>query len=203
MQSTPSIASTKLAAYMFDSVIPSLRQLGHFSEAELATVCSKLTLRRFAKGAYMAKEGRVSTAFYFLQQGCCRYYHISDKGIELTLNLFVAGDWMMDYQSFVSQKPSANNLQAFEACELAELTVHALHELMNLSGTYFQLGRVFGTVQPFLPLDKTASPAETYAALLAQRPAVLQKFPLKYIASYLNIAPETLSRIRRKQPAIS
>lgn len=106
-------------------------------------------------------------------------------------------DFALDQSSFTSQKPSLFNMQALEDCELIELTVQSLHSLITMSPTFFALGKILdaNTRANYAHLK---TPEEKYLALIQNRPQVIQRFPLKYIASYLNMTPETLSRVRGK-----
>jgi len=182
---------------MLSPVLQSIQQLVNLSEQELSIVQNKLNFRSIKKHSFILQEGNVCRAFYFLTKGSCTHTFTTAEGIDVILNLYVENDWLSDYQSFTSQKPSKNNIQAFEDCELVELTVHAFHELIGLSPSFFRIGRLFEKLQN-PETDFIKSHNEMYKELLANRPQLIQKFPLKYIASYLRIAPETLSRIRKR-----
>jgi CRP-like cAMP-binding protein len=105
---------------------------------------------------------------------------------------------MLDYKSFTSQQPSLSIIQATEDSEVFELGVYDLHHLIRISDAFFQIGRIFqfALEQQGLQLQIPA-PKERYTFLLRTKPQVIQRFPLKYIASYLGMTPETLSRVRR------
>jgi CRP-like cAMP-binding protein len=183
---------------MLSPVLQSLQQIGHLSEQELSLVQNKLGLRSIKKNSFIVQEGNLCQAFYFLNKGSCSHTFTTPEGIEVILNLYVENDWLSDYQSFTSQKPSKNNIRAFEDCELVELTVHAFHELIGLSPSFFRIGRLFEKLQNPETLWNIKSHDEMYKELLAKRPQLIQRFPLKYVASYLRMAPETLSRIRKR-----
>lgn len=184
---------------MFEQVLKSIQQLGSFSAEESATFATKLRVKKISRDLFLLKEGQICQSFYFINHGSARQYFVTDDGDELTLNLFIENDWVLDYQSFISQKPAKNYIQAFEETEVLELEVQSLHELIAQSQTFFKIAKLmeFG-LHDTVHHGNLISPEEKYQEILAKKPLLIQRFPLKYIASYLKMTPETLSRVRRK-----
>ena len=79
------------------------------------------------------------------------------------------------------------------------LNVQDFHQLVKTSDSFFRLGRIFEqAIQNQDFQHNRLSPEQKYEQLLLTKPELLQHFPLKHIASYLGMTPETLSRIRKK-----
>lgn len=177
-------------------------KLGRFSEADLMILTHHLKALPVYKDSYLINEGSVCQAIYFVEKGSFRHYQIRDTGEEITQNLYMEEDCVLDYKSFTSQKPTTSNIQALEDSDIWELSIHNLHKLMKTSDVFFQVGRIFqfGIEQQEIQIQNT-TPTQRYKYLLANKPQLLQRFPLKYIASYLGMAPETLSRVRRSLSA--
>src|SRR5215211_5594036 len=156
---------------MFENFKKTIQQLGKFADDQVSFITDHLKAAIIAKDEYLLKEGKVCQSFYFINRGSFRHYEITETGDETTLNLLVENDWVLDYKSFTSQKPSTS---------------------------FIQLGKIFqyAIAQPKTNPQKT-SPKEKYTELLSNKPQLIQRFPLKYIASYLDITPETLSRVRK------
>ncbi len=95
----------------FDRVIESITQLGSFSTREAEIFVSKLTARNICKDDFILKEREICQSFNFIIHGSLRHYLILQDGTELTLNLFSENDWVVDYQSFTSQKPTENYIR--------------------------------------------------------------------------------------------
>lgn len=179
--------------------IQAVQAFGHFPSSQLNLLLSEVNVRQLKKETPLLKEGQVCPAVYFLNDGSLRQYHIADEGSERTLNLFLKGDWVLDYQSFISQKPSRNFITAFEDSEVIELSICSAHKLIGQSQVFFKMGRLLeGGIQPGNFYTEFSSPEERYREVLSKKPLWFQKFPLHFIASYLGVAPETLSRIRRR-----
>ena len=184
---------------MFDSITSSLKSFGNFSDQHLSELFSRLKQLAIKKGTHLVKEGEVCQTFYFVNNGSFRHYTILETGAEATINLYVEKDWVFDYKSFISQTPSENIIQAAEDSEVLGLGGNEFHELVKISDGFFRLGKILEqAVQNQDFQHNRISPEEKYELLMARKPEILQKFPLKHIASYLGITPETLSRIRRK-----
>ena len=177
----------------FQSLTQSLHQLGHFSPQQISEITGKIQSVRVSKKQTYLKAGQTCRSFAFLQQGSLLHYEdsLADDRI---IDLLLPGDWVLDHRSFTLQQPSQNTIEAYEESIIYYLSIDDLHTLIAQSPIYFQLGRLLENDQR----STGASPEQRYRQLLDQRPQVLQKFPLKYVASYLDMVPETLSRVRRK-----
>lgn len=184
---------------MFDQVTASIQRLGHFGPEQISLILPRLKVRVMKKDECLIKEGQVCQSFFFINQGLFRHYAIQDDGEEATMNLFIPGEWAFEYKSFMSQKPSENIIQAFVDGEVFVLSAWDFHELIKISNSFFQLGRIMElTIRNHDYQGTRLTPEQKYELLLASKPELVQYFPLKYIASYLGMTPETLSRIRRK-----
>jgi len=183
---------------MYQEVIASIQSFGSFSEKDLSFFESKLTARTVLKSDLILKEGALCQAIYFIIDGSCIHLLPSANGTDTVVNLYTKRSWLTDYQSFTSQKPAIAFIQAFEDCQLAVLGINVLHELIQYSPIFFKAGRLLEMMQYTDITALNLSPEERYRDLLERRPELLQTFPLKTLASYLRIAPETLSRIRKR-----
>ncbi len=184
---------------MFAKITQSLHELGQFDETNLSLFKERLEVVHIQKGKYLLAIGDVCSEFYFLQKGSFRHYHTTSEYFDVTANLFVATDWVLDHNSFTSRKPSLNKIEAFEDSILYKMSIDQIHELIGISPAFFALGRILEKVAFNNYHQNTKdTPEDKYRTLLSERPNIIQTFPLKHIASYLGMTPETLSRVRRK-----
>lgn len=184
---------------MFQQVTASIQSIGRFSPEQLSLLFDRLKVLTLGKEDYLIKEGQVCQTFYFINEGSFRHYTVQDNGEEATLNLFIKGEWVMEYKSFMSQQPSQHIIQATADSEVLGLSMWDFHDLARRAEVFFQMGRILElAIQNQDFQHNRLTPEQKYELLLASKPALLQHFPLKHIASYLGMTPETLSRIRKK-----
>jgi len=188
-----------MAEHLNENLLDAIRKFACFSQEELSLLTEKLVHRNLNKDEKLVKAGEVSGALYFVVNGAFRQFKITNDDEEVTVGLYIDGDWMMDHRSFTSQKPSENFITAFTDSEVFELNIHDIHTLIGMSQTFFQLGKILESVVYASDRYRDQTKPETkYEYLMANNPLIIQRFPLKYIASYLQITPETLSRVRKK-----
>jgi CRP-like cAMP-binding protein len=155
----------------------------------------------FSNGSFLAHAGRVSAAIYFISTGIVRVFTIhQDK--EVCLDFAFPGQFSTAYASFITQRPSAVSLQAISPVNGFAFYYTDLQELYSQSHAAERTGRLLAEYQYLRKyrrelafLQYTAK--ERYLQLLEEHPQVIQQIPVKYIASYLGIEPESLSRIRK------
>ena len=184
---------------MFQHVTASILRFASFSEEQVSAILSRLKLLHFKKDDCLVKEGQVCQAFYFINQGSFRHYTVQDNGEEATLNLFIKTEWVFEYKSFMTQQPSQTIIRAASDSDVFGLSAWDLHELFKIADIFFRLGRILElAIQNQDFQHNRLSPEQKYELLLTTRPELLHYFPLKHIASYMGMTPETLSRIRKK-----
>jgi CRP-like cAMP-binding protein len=176
-----------------------IQSLAPFSDEQISCITDRMKSISLKKNEYIIREGQICQSFYFVNTGSLRHYHIEENGQDATLNLFVQKDWILEYKSFMTQQPSENFIQATTDTELFSLSIWDFHELARASESFLRMGKILELVirnQDFQ--QGRLSPEQKYALLIETKPALLQHFPLKHIASFMGMAPETLSRIRKK-----
>lgn len=155
----------------------------------------------FSNGSFLAHMGRISSAIYFISSGIVRVYTVHQEE-EVSLDFAFPGQFSTAYASFITQQPSIVSLQAITPVNGFAFYYADLQELYKKSHAAEHTGRLLAEYQyvrkyqrELAFLQYTAK--ERYLQLLSENPQVVQQIPVKYIASYLGIAPESLSRIRR------
>ncbi len=176
-----------------------LGQNGFYNGAEVQLFQQQTTVREVAKNELLLQPGQVCQSLFFNLDGSFYQYQSTDGAEERIIDLFPANEWFFDQRSFGAQQSSDSYIRAFNGGTVLELTIESLHVLIGSSTAFLQLGSVFGRSSIRLQLfDNRMSPIQKYRFIVEQRRQLLLQFPLKYIASYLKIEPETLSRVRRE-----
>jgi len=173
-----------------------------FTEEEWRVHQSMLVRRFLKRGEFILRGGEVCNHVTFLNKGFVRVYNIIDEE-ELTVNFGFDGNYVTDYSSFVSRQPSVDFIVAMEDMEILQLSHADMHAAFDKYPVWQKFGRLIAEYILIFATERSRSflfltPEERYLKLMKDRPKVIANVPLKYIASYLGITPEALSRIRKR-----
>lgn len=186
---------------MFDSLITFFKSLAPFTDEELDVALKFFKEKRLQKNDFFLKKGHFSEHVGFVQSGLLRsFYEI--KGKEKTTFFAIPGSIAFDNRSFSQRVPAVESIQAIEPSILLLISRRDLYDLYEGDWKWQQVGRLLYE-RYFLLFEERAinlqnkNAQELYELFLVNYPMVAQKAPLSYIASYLGMTPETLSRIRK------
>ena len=157
-------------------------------------------IREFGKKEQIVRMGEVDTYFNIILKGLVRKYTIVGKK-EVTLQLSIEGQMIHSEISFNTQKPSETIVETIEPATLFSMSYDNLNKVYERIPKIERLGRLVITdmfikkdYRDFSQLSKTTR--ERFLDYMYTHPDMLQRVPQKYIASYLNIKPETFSRLK-------
>jgi CRP/FNR family transcriptional regulator, anaerobic regulatory protein len=161
-----------------------------------------LTRRFLKKGEYLLREGQVCEHVSFVTKGYLRVYSmINDE--EISNYFFFENNYATDYASFLTRKPSHTSIIAMEEVEVLQLNYNNMQMLYEKVPSWQKYGRLMAE-NVFLIAEGRAktlqhnSPESLYIKIMQEMPQVIERVPLQYIASYMGIQPESLSRIRKR-----
>ena len=161
-------------------------------------VCEK---KEFSKNEVFLKEGNVCRYFYFLETGLIRFFIYKD-GNEITKMFTAAPNCFTSTSSFRNQVPANENLQSIERSVVWQIPCSKLEVLSKLNSWNTFIRKFVNEVQEFtedfLMEVRTETAEERYKKLLNKYSDVVLRIPLKYLSSFLGIAPQSLSRIRKR-----
>jgi CRP/FNR family transcriptional regulator, anaerobic regulatory protein len=183
-------------------IIQSIKSIVPLSKSAEDAFAEILICKTIKKKEFLLKEGEVCNKVTYLNSGCTRLF-FNVNGIENTVQFFFSDSFYTDYASFLTNEPSRENLQALEPCEIIQIAKDDLYQLYNHFPEFDRVGRLMAE-QAFISIHKLNSmlkneePELRYLNLLKQRPELMKKIPQHYIASYLGIQPESLSRIKKR-----
>ena len=187
---------------MASQIIQSIKSIVALNENEEKAFANILRIRQFKKKEFLMQEGEVCSNVSFVNNGCLRLFY-NVEGVENTVQFFFGNSWYTDYASFLTGQPTIENMQALEPCEVVQFKKDDLYKLFNQFPVFEKVGRVMAE-NAFLSLSRlnqmltNEEPQQRYLSLMKQRPDVVEKIPQHYIASYLGVKPESLSRIRKR-----
>lgn len=187
---------------MYEQFIRSVTQLVNFTDEELEYFTSFITPVSFNKKDFLLRQGEICKHVMYLNKGALSYF-IEQDGKEVIHEFFFDDCWITDYGSFLSHTPSHNNIVVLEDAEVFMFEYDAIQKLYDKSKNFERFGRliaeyIFVENERNLVALSTKSPEERYMQLIKERPQLFQRVPQYMIASFLNITPEALSRIRKR-----
>ncbi len=184
-----------------DIAFKSFDQHIDLSDEEKRTFESLIEVVEIEKRRHVLKAGQVCKYEYFVLEGCLRSYYVDEEAIEHTTMFAAEGWWTGNLKSFMRVIPSDFYLETLENSKLLRLGKGAVEELylkVPKFERYFRIllqNRLLST-QERISNHLSATAKERYLKFIKTHPNLIQRVPLKHIASYLGITPTYLSRLR-------
>lgn len=189
---------------MFEPLLQHIARYIELACEEQQQVMQYFTIKHLRKKDFVLSEGEICMASYFVLKGLMRMYFIRDSGVHQVTQFALERWWLTDQMSLDMQKPSLFFIDAVEETATAVLTRKQQDELLAAvpkMERYFRLimQRSVAASQMRLTffLDKSAE--ERYRNFNRNFPEFVQRIPQYMLASYLDITPEVLSKIRAKK----
>jgi CRP-like cAMP-binding protein len=167
------------------------------AEQAIAEISSIVIIK---KNKDLQPIGHTCKTIYFINKGVARIYYLKD-GIDITESFSFENNIIARVESLFTGKPSRKAIQILEDAEIVAINAGQLFKLYD---SFHEIERLFRKIFEAAYVDTVNriegiqfhSADERYKALLSEAPNVLQRVPLKYVASYLGITQVSLSRIR-------
>jgi CRP-like cAMP-binding protein len=187
---------------MYDDLVNSLNKIVKLSPIELEALFTRVQTKKLAKNVCFVDEGKVANHIAFIRNGYMRIY-FNKEGNEITRDLSSVNSFFTALTSFITKKPSFEIVSTITECELLLVNREDLNYLYQNFNNWQMIGRriveeMFVRSQKRIYSLLTVSAEERYKKLMREKPDIIKNVPLQYIASYLGITSQSLSRLRRK-----
>jgi CRP-like cAMP-binding protein len=173
------------------------------TEEHFEIIISHFNREYIPRKFFYLRAGEICKYIAYINKGSTRTFTMDDKGGEHIL-FFAFEDWLIgDLESLYTQQPGKLYIQAMEDCELLRISkvdMESLEEKMpKLKAWHLEKKTKshFATLNRLTEV-KTLTPEERYLNLIQKYPQIFQRIPLQYIASFLDIEPPSLSRLRKR-----
>ena len=172
------------------------------TDEELSLIDKYFEYIKIKKKDFLLQDGKVCNFIGFIAKGTIRHFHIKE-GVEKTCDISFENSWVTDFQSFTHNTSCIMNLQAMDDTTVFIIRKENLYKLYGECSKYETFGRLMAEqvaqrateIAMSLSSDK---PEERFQNLLLKQPDLFQKIPQKYIANFLGVSPESLSRIQKR-----
>ncbi|RYF94004.1 MAG: Crp/Fnr family transcriptional regulator [Chitinophagaceae bacterium] len=188
---------------MFEKINAHASQCANFSATEFEIFNALLEIKTVPKKTMLLQEGDICNFEAYINKGCIRSYYLDENGFEITLQFAIEDWWVSDITSFHDHTPSNMFIETLEDCELLCLSPSKKDLLLQQVPKFERFFRLLvqrnlSAVQKRL-FHTIAWPAQDrYLDFICHYPTIPQRVPQHYIASFLGISPEFLSKIRSK-----
>jgi len=184
-----------------DDLIEYILRFGNLNKQQIDLVTGKATEKTLLKDEYFSEAGRVPREVGFIVEGVIRGCYYNNKGEEITRCFITENSLVADYINFEANAPSSEYLQACTDCKLVVFSKQDWEELShtivgwdNIKNKMVQICMYQKSRKgPVISQDATTR----YLTFIENYPSLINRVQLAYVASYLGITQQSLSRIRR------
>ena len=178
------------------------QQLVPLTPNELTLVDTYFVPKQIQRNEFLLQEGHMCDFIAFINQGIIRHFH-TKEGVEKTCDFSFKEGFVTDFTSFTHCVPSIYSLQALQDTDLVLIKKENLLRLYQACSKYETIGRLMAELVAHRATQIAMSlssekPEERYKNLLKKHPDLFQEVQQKFIANFLGISPESLSRIRKR-----
>ncbi|MCF6308414.1 MAG: cyclic nucleotide-binding domain-containing protein [Flavobacteriaceae bacterium] len=164
---------------------------------------SKLQKKIFSKKKIITKIGQIENCISFIEKGIVRVFIPKEEEDNITFGFSFQNEFISAYDSFLMQSPSQYQLETLAETSLLSISYSDLQEVYRKTKIGNLIGRLVAERLFILKSNRALSllndsAEQRYLNLFTERPNLIKEIPLKYIASYIGVTPQSLSRIRKQ-----
>lgn len=177
-------------------------QIVTINNSEWDLFSSKLEQSRYSKKEVLLKEGQIERHLSFIEKGSIRFFRPGWEN-DLTFGFCFENNFVSAYDSFITQKPCNYQLETLSETILWRISYNDLQEIYEKTAIGNTIGRLTAENLFLIKSEREQSllsetAEERYLSLFKKRPNLIREIPLKFLASYIGITPQALSRIRKR-----
>ena len=195
---------------MFETYRNLIEEFVTLQDEEWSLIESKLKVVQYKKGDVLFRAGDVCKTMRFINKGIARLFFITEEGKEFTCHIAFndknarsTDKFILDFQSYSNQTPSESFADVVDDCEILETCFEDMQELCSQIKAFQEFQDkmaklVFESIRDDLLYRSTTTAKQRYEDYLCKQPELLKKVPQYQLATFLNIAPQSLSRLKNE-----
>lgn len=177
-----------------------IEQITPLTDEEFEYVKTLFSLKKVRKNQYLIHDGDEVKYEYLVLSGIYKVFYVDEQGKEYIVQFAQENWWMSDYQAFFKQQPANMFIECMEDGEVLYSTLAAREKLaadLHKMEHFFRVKLTNGYIaqQQRIKLLLSSTPQQRYEAFSKLYPDLLQRIPKKFIAEFLGVSRETLSRL--------
>ncbi|WP_298536096.1 Crp/Fnr family transcriptional regulator [uncultured Algibacter sp.] len=185
-----------------EKLIENINTYISLNEDEISQLKRSIEKKTYKKNEIIFTEGKVSNKIYFVINGCVRLFY-NVEGKDKTAFFYTEGQFICAGESYTFNIPAIENYQAVEQTDVYIFTKSRIDKLLSKVPKMEVIARIATeneliTCQKVIASFVTKSAEERYKNLLNKQGELFLRVPQRYIASFLGVSPETLSRIKKR-----
>ena len=186
---------------IFKDVLSNFELASLLTEEDLNKSLPFFEYKKLKKGDFLCKEGFVCRKISIVKSGVLRSFY-NNEGEELTTYFNIENTFATALRSYLKEAPAHENIQALTDVEVIFITKDNMDRMYDEVPAWNKIGRII-MEHLYVKMEERSislqnnTAKERYLEFMQEFPGVVNRIPLQYIASFLGIAPETLSRIRK------
>lgn len=198
-----SLVSLYRNKHMFEVLFSHIEEKVKLNDQEKQDISGFFSFKKIRRKQYILEEGEICKNLVFIKKGLLKSYRLDDKGSEHITVFGWEGWWISDFKSFLKQQPAMLFIEAVEDTELLIISREHYEQLMlavPIMNRYFRIlyENSLITKDERLISSNSHTAEEKFQRLINYNPEIIHRVPQHLVASYLGLAPATLSRIRKK-----
>jgi CRP/FNR family transcriptional regulator, anaerobic regulatory protein len=188
---------------MLSKLYAHIAQNLHLAEDLKQTIEQYFIPLQILKNTIIEEEGKVPQYLYFVNEGYLRSFYYDNQGDEVTTYLATPDYYMASFLSLSQQKISTENIETITDCSLLKISREDFLKIIEKYPDFRQYSlqifeRAFSQMNQRANDLATLTAEQRYSQLISNQGNILQNVPIQYIASFLGIKPQSLSRIRKQ-----
>ncbi len=187
---------------MLEKLIQTINQKVFLSKEDIELIQNYFEVVSYPKNTIIEEQDKVGDYLYFINSGFVRLFYYNENGDENTNQISISNDFVVSYLDFIQGNPAKENIESITESDLLRIKKSNLRAFIDKSENF----KKFSVTIFEKAMTDTSNRANDLATLTAEQrykklienhPKILQNVPIQYIASFLGMKPESLSRIRK------
>ena len=191
-----------------DDLIAVFKQMVPTTEADEKLIRERFSTLKIGAKCLLVEPNVICQHVFFVTKGCARVIITKKTGEETSCYFAKEGEFIANYESFLQGIPSPYSIQTLEDSELLAIDRKGMEELFTMTRHGERMGRliaemIFVDTMERLTSFYTESAEERFEGFLKRYPGLINRIPQHYIATYIGVRPQSLSRIKKRSAELA